>query len=101
MKIKKFLLSILFFILSATIVFSQDINTSGISEYDIFINIYSLIIFNNNSFPIRIKIHRMSITDERVLEPDSYENWRLFPDVDYLIESFYVNGTKIIEQDVG
>jgi len=80
--------------------YDQDVNISGIYEFDIFIEVYNMIIYNNYSHPIIIELERASITIESFIEFEGYLNYRLFPNLSYEFTILYTNGTEIVNKTI-
>ncbi len=77
-----------------SILFSQTVNLEGLTEYSIFVQAYTLIVnnlYNNQSITIRMT--KGSITIERLIEPQGWTEFKLYPNITYNIVS-YVNGTN-------
>lgn len=84
--------------------YTQDINLRSYSEYNIYVEIWNLIIENQyKNQSIRIEIERDDIVIEQVIQSQMSFNFRFLPEVIYEIRSYDLNGTlldtKTIELD--
>ena len=75
--------------------FNRNVNLRGYTEYNIFVEVYTLIINNNYSHSIRVKIERNNIEIETVIPAQYGMSYRFLPHVEYEITAYFLNGTKI------
>jgi hypothetical protein len=79
--------------------YSATVNLDGYSEWNMFVTIYTLYLFNNYSFSIEIKIERNGIEVVCALAPQSFFAYRFLPNVEYDVVWSYENGTRISSMD--
>ena len=75
--------------------YSESKNLRSYTEWNIYVTIYTLNLFNNYSFPIDVKIERNDIEVRCAIPPQSFFQYRFIPLVEYEITWYYENGTKI------
>jgi hypothetical protein len=75
--------------------FSRSVNLDGYTEYNINVEVYNLIINNNYTHSIRLKIERNGIEIEQIIPEQSGINYRFLPGVEYELTTYFTNGTKI------
>ena len=80
--------------------FDSNIDLSGFTEYNIFVEVYTMIIYNNYSFPIKLKIERNSIEFEQIIESNFGVEYRMLPNVEYLLKVYHLNGTLLEEKEI-
>jgi hypothetical protein len=71
--------------------------TRAFTEYNIYIQVYNLILNNNYTHSIYITIERpnIDITIKQIIPAQSGISYRFLPNVDYIISYYHMNGTKI------
>ncbi len=82
------------------ILFNQEVNLRQFTEYNIFVEVYNLIMFNNYSFGIYVEIERNDITIKQTISSQSSISYRFLPLVEYEIKWYYLNGTQIDRESV-
>ena len=80
--------------------FNSNINLKQFTEYNIYIEIYTMIIFNNYSHSIKIAIERNDIEFEQIIEAQFSMPYRMLPNVEYIVSIYYLNGTLLEEREV-
>jgi hypothetical protein len=80
--------------------FNKQIDLSRNTEYNIFIEVYSMILFNNYSHAVKIQIERNDIEFEQIIESNFGFSYRMLPKVEYQLSVFYLNGTLIEEKEI-
>lgn len=83
--------------------FNQDVNFSGLTEYNLFVPVYNLIIFNNYSLPVKLTIQREILgVIKFVYELGATQGTsiRLLRDVKYDLEARFLNGTIAYETTI-
>lgn len=75
----------------------ETVYTKVYTEYNIYVQVYNLILNNNYSHSIYIEITRpdVDISVKQVIPAQSGINYRFLPKVDYIISYYHINGTKI------
>jgi hypothetical protein len=75
----------------------ETIYTRAFTEYNIYVQVYNLILHNNYTHSIYITIERpnINITIKQIIPAQSSISYRFLPRVDYIISYYHVNGTKI------
>lgn len=80
--------------------FNSNINLKQFTEYNIYIEIYTMIIFNNYSHSIKIAIERNDIEFEQIIDAQFSMPYRMLPNVEYIVSIYYLNGTLLEEREV-
>ncbi len=80
--------------------FNENLDLSESTEYNILVEVYTMIIYNNYSFPVKLKIERNNIELEQILESNFGMSYRMLPDVEYLLQIYHLNGTLLEEKEV-
>ena len=80
--------------------FDSNIGLSGSTEYNILIEVYTMIIYNNYSFPVIINIERNEIEFEQIIEAGLGFDYRMLPNVEYSINIYRLNGTLLETREV-
>ncbi|KKN47245.1 hypothetical protein LCGC14_0664660, partial [marine sediment metagenome] len=79
--------------------FTDSVNTRVFTEYNIFVDIFTLNLFNNYSVPIIVEIERNDIEISCVIPAQSFFQYRFIPDIEYKISWYWENGTFIEHLD--
>ena len=82
------------------ILFNQNINLRQFTEYNIFIEVWTMILRNNYSFPAKFQIERNNIEIEQVIESQFSFSYRMLPKVEYKIRVYHLNGTLLEEREI-
>ncbi len=80
--------------------YDSNINTSGIYEYDIQVEVYTLIVVNNFNRTIKIEIERGSSNISFIVGSTAGIQMRMIKDVNYTISAYENNGDLIKEKNV-
>ena len=82
--------------------YDQDVNLRGYTEYNIPVEVYTLIVINNYTHSIIIKIKRTgsSAILKEVIPAQTGIPYRFLPEIEYEISCYYTNETLIEEKDV-
>ena len=80
--------------------FNSQMNLKQYTEYNINVEVYTMIIYNNYSFPVKLKIERNNIEFEQIIESHFGLSYRMLPDVEYLLRIYHLNGTLLEEKEV-
>ena len=79
---------------------STIVNLRTFTEYNIYIDIYTLYIFNNYTHIIEVEIERNDIEIFCTIAPQTFFPYRFLPNIEYQIKTFHTNGTKLDELDL-
>ncbi|MFX0023769.1 MAG: hypothetical protein ACFE9S_15690, partial [Candidatus Hermodarchaeota archaeon] len=80
--------------------FNKNINLRAYTEYNILVEIYTLILYNNYSYPVKIELERNNIKIEQIIPSHSGLSYRFLPDVEYKFRIYYLNGSLIQEKKI-
>jgi len=80
--------------------FNSAINLRSSTEYNIYVEVWTMIIFNNYSFPVFMNIERNDIEIEQVIESGMSFPYRMLINVEYDIEIYYLNGTLLETREI-
>ena len=76
------------------------VDLSNKTEWNIYIEIYSITLYNNYSFPIELIIERNGFNISIEIQAESGLLYRFIPNIDYSISWSYLNGTFIDEVEI-
>jgi len=78
-------------------IFDQNVNLGHCTEYNVLVEIYTLIINNNYTRSIRIEIERdnSNIVVIQIIPAQYGMPYRFLPDIEYIITAYDLNGTKL------
>lgn len=82
------------------IIYDSLVSLRQYTEYNILVEVYTLILNNNYTHSIYIEIERNDIELRQIIPSQSDISLRFLPDIKYTITSFYINGTEIEEKIV-
>ncbi|MCP6718933.1 MAG: hypothetical protein KJI71_01695 [Patescibacteria group bacterium] len=80
--------------------FNQDLNLRSYTEYSINVEVYTLVINNNYTHSIRLEIERNDIEISQIVPAQSSLSYRFLPNVEYILRTYYTNGTLIEEKEI-
>ena len=82
--------------------FNQDINLRGYTEYNIIVEVYTLIVMNNYTHSIIIEIERSDLNSslKQVIPAQTGIPYRFLTNITYKIKCYYTNETFIEEKTV-
>ncbi|KKM74668.1 hypothetical protein LCGC14_1398030, partial [marine sediment metagenome] len=79
--------------------YSATVDLSVFTEFNIFVTIFTLNLFNNYTFPIDVMIERNDIEIRCTIAPQMSFQYRFLPDIEYEIIWSFENGTEIDSMD--
>jgi len=82
------------------ILFNSNINLRQFAEYSIDVEVWTMILRNNYSFPVKIKIERNNIEVEQIIEAGLKFQYRMLPKVEYIIKIYHLNGTLLETREI-
>jgi len=80
--------------------FDENIYTKAYTEYNIYVEVWNLILNNNYTHSIKIKLTRDNIADieiEQTIPAQFGVSFRFLPNTEYTLTYYYTNGTEIDE----
>ena len=77
--------------------FNSNVNLRPYTEYNINVQVYTLILNNNYTHSIYIEIERNNIEIKQIIPAQAGISYRFLPNVEYEIRWYYINGSKIDE----
>ena len=80
--------------------YDQDVDLSGVNEYNILVEVYTLIINNNYSESVKLEIEFNSIEIKQVIPSQSGLSFRFLPNVEYDISIYDMNETLLETKNV-
>jgi len=80
--------------------FNRAMNLQAFTEYSISVSVWTMNIFNNYSYPVKMIIERNEIEVEQIIESEFSFEYRMLPNVEYFIQIFHLNGTLLETRDV-
>ena len=80
--------------------FNQNLSLKQYTEYNIYVQVYTLIVNNNYTHSIYLEIERNDITIKQIVPTQSGISYRFLPNITYELRTYQINGTLLENRTV-